>query len=359
MNDLLAQLPLLLSWQEGTDVVRAACELHVLCSYKRLHDWSEHTASGLYTEVARLPKQNQKRLLLAPRVVHLFYNDQPGDHEIAMMREFIEMEKAVSKSAEVCSQGGWTALGDCYLPSDGQRPSTSAFDGWKSDQRYDAPKAAHIVLDAYSPTWDSRAPQSWGKLTRHDITDLPLIQERIISAVRLIKSVNEITALTVGACIRSIALMKTPDRPERATSASARPLIGILMLSNAHSECWTEANFVDSIVHEAIHSLIYKIQLTSPLYEDDDAAEVIAARSPWSGRILPLHSFVHACFVWYGLWNFWSLATEHLPSGHGHLVRAQKGFSNGCPLSDISREAYDCIRPDVRRVISDLSQRVA
>jgi hypothetical protein len=37
-------------------------------------------------------------------------------------------------------------------------------------------------------------------------------------------------------------------------------------------------------------------------------------RSPWSGNRIPLHSLVHASFVWFGLLSFWCQLAQDAPS---------------------------------------------
>jgi hypothetical protein len=89
---------------------------------------------------------------------------------------------------------------------------------------------------------------------------------------------------------------------------------------------------MNALVHEAIHSLLYMIEISEGFYVDGAVKTALQVVSPWSGRGLYLHSFVHACFVWFGLLCFWRLAADRqpqpLPRGvaEDQLARAAAGF---------------------------------
>jgi hypothetical protein len=61
-------------------------------------------------------------------------------------------------------------------------------------------------------------------------------------------------------------------------------------------------------VHESIHSFLYIIEEKYHFLADRSATGPIKVTSPWTGRVLDLHSFLHACHVWFGLWQFWGRA---------------------------------------------------
>jgi HEXXH motif-containing protein len=87
----------------------------------------------------------------------------------------------------------------------------------------------------------------------------------------------------------------------------------------------------NALVHEAIHSLLYMVELMEPFYVFEDRAFEVA--SPWTGNLLSLRSYVHACFVWFGLWNFWraAIGSDALTGDEacGYVLRPSSGFKNG------------------------------
>ena len=67
-----------------------------------------------------------------------------------------------------------------------------------------------------------------------------------------------------------------------------------------------------------------------------------------------VHSFAHACFVWFGLCKFWSLADGQDLAVREFRERACSGFRPRSPLTGISEEAFECIQPDVRLAIEEM-----
>ena len=83
-----------------------------------------------------------------------------------------------------------------------------------------------------------------------------------------------------------------------------------------------------------IHSLLYTVELDEPFILDREAVENMRIKSPWTGAELPVHSFLHACLVWFGLWQFWSLALHNSRFSMDHRVQeqlqgAEVGFTRG------------------------------
>jgi HEXXH motif-containing protein len=88
-----------------------------------------------------------------------------------------------------------------------------------------------------------------------------------------------------------------------ASSASNRELVGFCVLTNMHAPGDHVLVCAEALVHESIHQYLYKTEVESGNF--CDLNEVRTYRSPWSGNRIPLHSLIHACFVWYGLLTFW------------------------------------------------------
>jgi hypothetical protein len=82
------------------------------------------------------------------------------------------------------------------------------------------------------------------------------------------------------------------------------------------------------LIHESIHNLLYMIEWDAPFSIHTTRQHDVTARSPWTGRVLPVASFIHACFVWHGLRSFWRLAIEAkaTPVAIAEHDRAERGF---------------------------------
>ena len=92
-------------------------------------------------------------------------------------------------------------------------------------------------------------------------------------------------------------------------SASHRSHVGSCLLTNLHQPVEAALVAIEAVTHESIHQLLYRTEQAGGNF--CDLAETPTFRSPWSGARLPLHSLVHACFVWFGLLSLWSeLALE-------------------------------------------------
>jgi hypothetical protein len=130
------------------------------------------------------------------------------------------------------------------------------------------------------------------------------------------------------------------------------------VLANLLTAPWTTGAICDAIVHEAIHALVYRLEIIIPLFTDSAAAAAARAESPWSGRSLDLLSLVHACFVWFGLWTFWTIRPHAMPEAIELRNRAEHGFL-GAPLSArLAPELYALLQPEVQRAIEEMFQYV-
>jgi hypothetical protein len=71
------------------------------------------------------------------------------------------------------------------------------------------------------------------------------------------------------------------------------------MQINIHKEEIPLEKTVSAIIHEAIHNYLYQIEIFTPFSSDTNLFYGIKTHSPWTGRELPLASFIHASFVWF------------------------------------------------------------
>ena len=98
---------------------------------------------------------------------------------------------------------------------------------------------------------------------------------------------------------------KDPVATRQFTSGSTGQFVGRSFVTNPHLDSVRQVDLAEALVHEGIHSLLYMQERTrswGPAPElEDSIARVV---SPWSGNHLSLASFLHACFVWYGLAHF-------------------------------------------------------
>jgi HEXXH motif-containing protein len=116
------------------------------------------------------------------------------------------------------------------------------------------------------------------------------------------------------------ALLCRSDAIDGASSASNRELVGICVLTNMHAPTDRVLVCAEALVHESIHQYLYKTELDNGNF--CDLSEARTYRSFWSGNRIPLHSLIHACFVWYGLLTLWcQLALSAEEGDEASLVR--------------------------------------
>ena len=362
-TSLIVALPDFLTWQSGNDLTRSACKNHVHYVYRQVKQWSNHADTDLLQLITSLPRSSQQRLLLAPRVYRMLRaNSEPGTDEIDSFKQFLDLERYLCKQDGQGPRGSWTALGDFYLapeePVEEHAPASASNLSFRGET-FRAPKVGNIVLDAFRPFTKTDFPSPLGEASNHTPEELELITSRLEQSLEQINKISPTARTAIDALVQVISLVRAPQSMKGTQSFSNKPVIGRMGLANADSDRWSINKIADAIVHETIHALIYKIELTNCLYLDDlIESEPLKIVSPWSGRALPLHSFVHACFVWFGLWSFWRLASPEDAEAAALRSRAGHGFLTGHPLACIPDEARDRIRPQVLHAIDRMYKEV-
>lgn len=345
----LAALPGLLAWGQSS-VLQLACDTHMRWAYQRLYIAARVTNSDLFNLVLALPKDNQQRLLLAP-IVHNLLMRELDDQVADKLRAFALVEHRLVDRE--CGEYGWTARGDRYLPRGTRDLDTTvtAVD----DEEYCAPMIGRIVIDSRCPHYAGFCAPEAGEPLGHSEEEVASIASHIEKALARIETTSSFAAALVKECAQVISLNRSEEIGSRTMSISMPHIIGRIGFLNAHFNGWSLLRCMDSLVHESIHSCIYKLELAMPLYLDWNAACELKGISPWTGRKLDLHSYVHACLVWYGLRKFWGEYGPISEESRWHETRALKGFLDGNPLAKLGKEARDNIRPDVQETIARLA----
>lgn len=330
----LGGLPAFLSWESGVNLLRFACATHIRWLFARLAAVDRERGSSLRDRVRLLPHRLQSRLLLAP-AVHSMLHVETSNVELHRLEEFVAIEEATAAGR---SLAGWSALGESAEGAGNQM-------------------CGHFVVDSGSPH-HTVEPEKFGQLVEYSPEELVAVRSLVAGALDIITRRSELASSMIRECTRVLRATRSSSSPNMAGSYSFRQMIGLVGLVNGHDPAtWTPMRCANNLVHEAIHSMIYKLELLVPLYQDERAAQELTARSPWSGRILPLHSFVHACFVWFGLRQFWTHCHPRSLEVSALLDKAESGFLHGDPMEAVHGAARDNVRPDVQRVITEMWSR--
>jgi hypothetical protein len=280
------------------------------------------SASAMLEDLLSLP--GCERILLAPAmtaIVSRYYDGRTdaGVDAWTCLTAAVTAEQTVA-SGMPAARPLWTALGDAYLPT-----GSSAADahwvtgaGWREDRAYGASRVLlDTVLDAFSPGAIGWLPDIATGDGTFSAAAYDIAIDKVRAASCEIRGASEHTADTISVVARVIVL-RSDARLEEFRAASSPVGIGRIVLRNPHLASASVFEVVDGLVHETIHCLIDLIELDAPLVAAGFAGE--RATSPWTGRALDVRTYLHACFVWYGLWHFWSRVAGSRPPNRAALA---------------------------------------
>ena len=353
-ENVLTELPSLLSWRGGESLLDRADHNHGHWMWSRLRMWAATTDRSLWDEVVALPKQRQRRLLFSPEVFRLFstYEHLPSPAALAALRSYISVEYSLAEGRPTIHGHEWSALADYRSPA--VTPHSDEL-----GKAYHAPAIGSVIIDAVNPH-DLRMPgANWSQMCALDLAERPDAVSHIQQAFALIAETSSTAQRTVERGPSVILLKKLPDDERQHASSSWRMLIGLVALGNAQSPTWTVAGLADAIVHESIHQAMYKLELTQPTFADMDKATKFTTTSPWTGKTLTLTQFTHACFVWFGLYAFWSVKADVSQAARFFRDRARRGFDSGSPLDHIGPVGAAAIDSRAREAINRLYEQVS
>ncbi|WP_437625292.1 S8 family serine peptidase [Sorangium sp. So ce1151] len=281
--------------------------------------------------VAELPRDALDRLILSPEAVRRLRSGETTDLSFFLVAVLAEHRRLGGVSG--LEEPVWSALGDMYLPAGarGPLPPPGELRVWRDGAAYSAPRlGGGVVLDLASPAARAPVPNVvLGEFTPYTEREARALVDKLGAAVDVIDRACPAAARLFRRFVSVIVVRKDDRAPNSLANFSANDQPGRITLVNAHAPYFTPAVLADRIVHESIHSFLYIVEATHSFTPDERAIDAIESRSPWTGNMLSLHSFLHACLVWFGLWKFWERARaarvlpEEVSAG---LDRAQKGF---------------------------------
>jgi HEXXH motif-containing protein len=182
------------------------------------------------------------------------------------------------------------------------------------------PNAFGFALD-FEPTlvWPDSPFDTSTPCARYSLPAREEVRDTVDAAARLLAA-RAMKALDFINLHMNTALAVRSDAIEGASSASNRSLVGFCVLTNMHAAADRVLVCTEALVHESIHQYLYKTELADGNF--CDLGDGRTYRSPWTGSRIPLHSLVHACFVWYGLLTLWcQLARRGADQDDASLVR--------------------------------------
>lgn len=129
-----------------------------------------------------------------------------------------------------------------------------------------------------------------------------------------------------------IVVIRTDPSHDRFISGSTKLTPGRVTLLNTQRPSTYAENIMDGFIHETIHSVVDHAELVSPMIRDRNSTSMRVA-SLWTGRELDVNTYLQACFVWYGLTNFFNLLAAQSETRNdaciAHREQAARGFRKG------------------------------
>jgi hypothetical protein len=198
--------------------------------------------------------------------------------------------KYISDSIQVLQfnqlASGWFPNGECLV-----------LDGLL---KYTSPKVDGIVIDTLSP--DRLELFSPGDWTNQPPESIPF-QDSSLSLVSTAMGLLKEYVPEAYGFVRLHACVIVPRSAAESGSSSTISFPGRVVL-DIPSKGLSCGEVAESLVHEALHSLLYKVEAH---YEWFSEATGWSKRltSPWTGNSISLHAYAHACIVWYALCGLW------------------------------------------------------
>lgn len=101
-----------------------------------------------------------------------------------------------------------------------------------------------------------------------------------------------------------IYLRKTPERNNIGSSTNILR-IGASCIRNIEYILTNPILILDLIIHENIHNYLGKYEIIHGYFVNQMSNNKI--ESPWTGNIIPVQAYTQACYVWFGLYNYYRL----------------------------------------------------
>jgi hypothetical protein len=328
---------------------------------------AEHArGSAILEAVQELPDGALARFLTAPEVYfRLSHGGDSAGNLIAFLVDCLDAERRVAGLEAAQSKAVWTGVGDWYFPAAATsvdlRPDADPL-RWTADAVHRAPRLANgVPVDFDSPFRTGRLPDVSGDDAELSRAERVVIIERLERAVASLGDASPGAARMVTQLSRVIVPRKDhgPDRQYRSTSTRICP--GRPVLRNADLPEATTEELIDGLVHETIHCVIDLLELREPLVPDRQVRASMVVASPWTQRDLDIDTYLHACFVWYGLWNLWMQALDAPSLDPRSVLRYLELCAHGFVSADVAgplRDSAAALAPSLLTVLDEMQARV-
>ncbi len=294
-----APLLALLEWRDDAQnrSTRAAIErAHLEAVAGRLNS---RLPPHVLLELEALPDDAYLTLVRSPDVFHAAFHG-PKHELAACLQRWIEVERARLGAATRLDGTVRAATCDRYVRAEGGRV-VSIDELRRLDGGGPGPGPA---LDEHGELPErllTRFPERL--LVTPSPDELEAARQKLEGAWQRLRARAPLAHRLVHDMIQVVCVRTSLEDP-RFSTASDPSTIGVIHVSNAHLPRKLACEVAAELVHEAVHQALFRWELHHPLLADRHVATA-KVRSPWTGAVLDVYAFLHACFVWYGVANLW------------------------------------------------------
>jgi len=340
-------IPRILTWTDDgafldfiSTLDRRSCELQLDRVLDEILRVDPAISAAIRSSLEELPAWGVVRFAAAPatrwRLAH--WQSDPVRH-VAALCQFLKAELRLAGKT-IPGRGLWTALGDYFVTDtlgDFCDPRTPTL---PVEANIRAPRVSGIIpVDAIGPNRLDIGTANVG-LEPHTAGTFADVFKELSIAAAMIRRVAGGAIRLIERCTRVIVIARATIGGLGSSSHFMLP--GQVLIRTPNQ--WVrspaaEAEVASVLVHEAIHQMLYVLEFGERFVNTKAIPPQAGIASPWTGRRLAIHSYVHACFVWYGLVRFWRIALGCTDIPHDQpemqLAKALKGFSTGNPADKL------------------------
>ncbi|UIJ81835.1 aKG-HExxH-type peptide beta-hydroxylase [Rhizobium leguminosarum] len=315
-----------------------------------------------------LPPESKMRLIEAPETYNLLVRRLRGDKVDvrSWIAQSVEAEWAILHRDHTCKPGTWSADGSFLFDKKTEVVRDSQgwiIGGWRENVLLDR----KIPIDHHSPFARRDMPVAefrsvqYGDPEAFRSGDERKAVDKIVKSYEKIRISLPVAADFISRYAKAIVIRRSSHADGVFQSASRNAFIGQIVLLNAHADHVDHEYMAESLVHESIHSLLWRAEILDHFLVDPEK-EMGTVTSAWSGETIYYYTLLQACFVWYGIFNFWNkVCNNHAvfdKKRAGELLeRSRRGFLSGEYKRSLLSNS-DNLKRGVLNVFEDMRNRV-
>ncbi|QTE21990.1 hypothetical protein [Polaribacter cellanae] len=246
--------------------------------------------------------------IMTPEMSHiLLYKKKSIKENFSLVEKLIyaEVAKETKKVLNPEFKDLWTSDGSFFISYDNEK---------KDFFIYESPLLLNkIPIDFLSPFSSLMNNEEMGEkdslqIQNYDHEEFESIIQKLEVSISPLKG----TCQNVLDFIQKFTLTIIPKKHKENyfSSGSNGLYIGRTVLSNLHIT--SKELIVEALVHEAVHSYLYMIEVLKPWMPDFESSRKFGNQvaSFWTGNLISVRSFTQAVFIWYSLYNFWKICKD-------------------------------------------------